>query len=406
MTEAQIRDLGPAFARYLARYRPYLGREQNVGHFADYCRGLLTDLPRKSVEPIALGSGTAVRTLQAFLKTCAWGHPDVRDHLQRHLADVLAGQPDDGCGTIGIVDETSVVKQGDQTPGVQRQYLGCVGKLQNGIVTVHLAAARGRFKALLDGELYLPESWDADRERCADADIPDGVVYRAKWRIALELLDRAEGNGHHFDWVVFDEGYGCRPGFLTALGETERRYVGEVPANFAVRLGRSAATVAARDVFARPEVRRRRVRSSAVTHETGPASVWQAKAVWVRLGGEGSAGHRLVIARSRSTGEVKYFLTNAPAAVGLSRVLVVGFRRWHVEHTFRVAKSEVGLAHYEGRSYVGLMRHLVLCLVVLGFVATHTQRLRGEKPGPDPGAGVPGAQRSVWGGVPAAAGDG
>jgi SRSO17 transposase len=406
MTEAQIRDLGPAFARYLVRYRPYLGREQNAGHFADYCRGLLTDLPRKSVEPMALACGTAVRTLQEFLKTCTWNHPAVRDHLQRHLADALADQPDDGYGTIGIVDETSVVKQGDQTPGVQRQYLGCVGKLQNGIVTVHLAAARGRFKALLDGALYLPKSWDADRDRCAGADIPDDVVYRAKWRIALELLDRADANGHRFDWVVFDAGYGCRPGFLAALDEAGRRYVGEVPANFAVRLGRAANTTAARDVFARPQARRRRSRSFEVAHQAGPASVWQAKAVRVRLGGEGPAGHRLVIARNRSRGEVKYFLTNAPVTVGLSRVLIVGFRRWHVEHAFRVAKSEVGLAHYEGRSYVGLIRHLVLCLVVLGFVALHTERLRGEKPGPDAGAGVPGAERPVRGGIPAAAGGG
>lgn len=403
MTENQIRDLGPAFAAYLAEYRPYLGRGPNAGHFADYCRGLLTDLPRKSVEPLALASGTAVRTLQEFLKTCAWDHDAVRDRLQQHLAGVLADQPDDGCGTIGIVDETSVVKQGDRTPGVQRQYLGCLGKTQNGIVTVHLAAARGRFKALLDGALYLPESWDADRPRCADAGIPDEVVYRPKWRIALELLGRADGNGHRFGWLTFDEGYGGRPEFLAALDDTGQRYVGEVPANFVVRLGRSAAAAAARDVFARPAARRVRARAFRVEHEAGPASVWQAKAVWVRLGNARHAGHRLAIARNRSSGEVKYFVTNAPAAVGLSRVLVVGFRRWHVEHTFRLAKSEVGLGHYEGRSYVGLMRHLVLCLVVLGFVALHTQRLRGGKPGPDPGAGVPGAERPVPGHVPAAA---
>jgi SRSO17 transposase len=297
-----------------------------------------------------------------------------------------------------------MVKQGDHSPGVQRQYLGCVGKLQNGIVTVHLAVARGSFQALLDGELYLPESWDADRPRCAQADIPDDVVYRPKWRIALELLGRADANGHRFDWITFDEGYGCRPEFLAALDETGQRYVGEVPSNFTVRLGRSATAVAARDVFARPEVRRRSSRSFEVAHATGPASVWRAKAVGVRLGG--SVPHRLVIARNRSTGEVKYFFTNAPATVGLSRVLVVGFRRWHVEHTFRLAKSEIGLGHYEGRSYVGLLRHLVLCLVVLGFVSLHTQRLRGEKPGPEPGAGVPGVERPLRGSVPATAGGG
>jgi len=405
MTEAQIRALGPAFAGYLAKFRSYLGRGPNAGHFGDYCRGLLTDLPRKSVEPIALACGTAVRTLQEFLKTCAWEHGGVRDHLQRHLAAAVADLPDDGYGAIGIVDETTVVKQGDQTPGVQRQYLGCVGKVQNGIVTVHLVVAKGRFKALLDGALYLPKSWDADRERCRAADIPSDVTYRPKWQIALELIGQAAGNGHRFDWLTFDEGYGGKPGFLAALDRRGQWYVGEVPATFRVRVGRSRRSVPARAGFARPDVKRVRPRAFRVRHETGPASVWQAKAVGVRLGEARRPGHRLVIARNRATGEVKYFLTNAAAGVGLARVLAVGFRRWHVEHAFRVAKSEVGLAHFEGRSYVGLIRHLVLCLVVLGFVALHTERLRGEKPGPDPGAGVPGVECPVRGAAsPTAAG--
>src|SRR3954451_1172462 len=119
MTDQDITQLSPAFAAFLHRFRPCFLQQRTAVHFDNYCRGLLTDLPRKSVEPIALACGTAVRTLQEFLKTCTWDHPAVRDHLQRHLADALAGQPDDGCGTIGIVDETSVVKQGDRTPGVQ-----------------------------------------------------------------------------------------------------------------------------------------------------------------------------------------------------------------------------------------------------------------------------------------------
>jgi SRSO17 transposase len=111
---------------------------------------------------------------------------------------------------------------------------------------------------------------------------------------------------------------------------------------------------------------------------------------------------RLVTAINEATGEVKYFLTNARTA-RLGRIVRVAFCRWHVEHAFRVAKSEAGLMHYEGRDYTGLMRHLVLGLVVLGFVAVHTERLRGEKPAPDDGAGVPGAEPAVPGAVPPAA---
>jgi len=134
-----------------------------------------------------------VRTLQEFLTTAAWDHDRARDLLQRHLADVLADAPADALGTVGVIDETSSVKKGDQTPGVQRQYLGCVGKVENGIVTVHVGVARGRFQALLDADLYLPASWDADRDRCRAAGIPDGVGYRPKWRIALDQLIRLGG---------------------------------------------------------------------------------------------------------------------------------------------------------------------------------------------------------------------
>jgi SRSO17 transposase len=93
---------------------------------------------------------------------------------------------------------------------VQRQYLGCVGKIANGIVTVHVGVARGRFQALLDAELYLPRSWDQDRPRCQEAGIPDDVRYRAKWRIALDQYLRLHATGVRFDWLVFDEGYGSK----------------------------------------------------------------------------------------------------------------------------------------------------------------------------------------------------
>jgi SRSO17 transposase len=175
MTDQDIARLGPAFAAFLRRFRPCFLQQRTAVHFDNYCRGLLSELPRKSVEPIALACGTAVRTLQEFLTTASWDHDRARDTLQGHLAAVLATLPADPLGTIGVIDETSCLKQGDQTPGVQRQYLGCVGKVGNGIVTVHVGVAKGRFQALLDAELYLPRSWDEDRPRCRAAGIPDDV---------------------------------------------------------------------------------------------------------------------------------------------------------------------------------------------------------------------------------------
>src|SRR3954469_12185721 len=194
-----------------------------------YCRGLLSDLKRKTCEPIALAAGCAVRTLQEFLRDHEWQHTQAREQLQRDVGAELVRLPDDGLGNVGLIDETSALKSGDKTPGVQRQYLGCVGKIDKGIVTVHLGVCKGRYKTLIDAELFLPEDWAKDRERCKAAGIPADMVYRPKSDIALEELDRAKANGVRLDWVTFDEGYGKAPEFVCGLDGRSLLFVGEVP---------------------------------------------------------------------------------------------------------------------------------------------------------------------------------
>jgi SRSO17 transposase len=381
MTADQFESIGPAFTEFLRPFERFFESPRTVLHFRVYSRGLLSDLPRKTAEPLALHAGTAPRCLQQFLKVCLWDHEGLTDAVGRTLMTAVVALPADPVGTVGLLDETSSVKQGTKTPGVQRQYLGCVGKLGNGIVTVHLAVVRGSFKAMLGSELFLPKSWDADRPRCQEADIPDAVRYRAKWRIGLELHARARSNGWAFDWLTFDEGYGSRPGFLIQLDAVGQTYVGEVPKSFWCRPGRRPTKLRADAVFEQPGVKRRTAKVFRMPQQTGPDAVWQAKAVDVCLGADRHPRHRLILARNRQTGERKYFLTNAPRRIGLRRVLRAAFVRWNVEHVFRVAKSEIGFTHFEGRSYVSLKRHLALCLVALAFVALHTMRLRGEKSG-------------------------
>jgi SRSO17 transposase len=389
MTDQEIAGLGGAFSSYLGRYRGCFLQGRTARHFDDYCRGLLSDLPRKSVEPIALASGTAVRTLQEFLVTADWDHLEARDTLQRHLAGVIGALPADRLGTVGVFDETSCVKQGGKTPGVQRQHLGCVGKIDNGIVTVHVGVARGRFSALLDADLYLPRSWDQDRERCFEAGIPDDVRYQAKWRIAFDQLLRLHANGVRFDWLTFDEGYGSKVPLLTLLSLAGQKFVAEVPVNFWVRLeGREGAhradgVLTAADARLGPRCR--------MPRQAGPDQWWRAVGVAVQVAGHDDT---LVAAINEATGELKYFVTNATDQP-LRVVLPVAFRRATVEHGFRLGKQEAGLMHYEGRQYTGLMRHLILALIVLGFVSAHTERLRGEKPAGEPGAGVPGFEPAL-----------
>jgi SRSO17 transposase len=398
MTEQEITQLGPAFTNYLGRFRSCFGQKRIAAHFDTYCRGLLSDLPRKSVEPIALEAGTAVRTLQEFLVTARWDHEAARGRLQQDLAGQIAAVPADPLGTIGVIDETSCQKWGDHTPGVQRQYLGCLGKVDNGIVTVHIGVAKGSFQALLDADLYLPASWDADRDRCRDAGIPDDVRYRPKWRIALDQWVRLGEQGVVFDWLVFDEGYGASVPFLKILTLAGQRFVAEVPVNFMVRKRAGGQPRRADERLSAAAARRgQRVR---MTHRTVRDSVWRATSATVWAAG---GRQTLIVAINEATAEVKYFLTNAMSEP-LRRVLAVAFRRFTVEHAFRLAKQEAGLMHYEGRNYAGLVRHLIVALVVLGFVAVHTERLRGKKPARDGGAGVPGVEPSLCGVAAAPAG--
>lgn len=389
MTADQVLAIGPEFTTFLRPFERFFDNPGTVQHFRNYTRGLLTDLDRKTAEPLAKYAGTPPRCLQQFLKACLWDHDGLTAGVQQALRAAVAELPPDPVGTVGVLDETSALKKGTKTPGVQRQYLGCAGKVANGIVTVHLVVAHGKFKALLDSELFLPESWDADRERCREADIPDEVHYRSKWEIGLELLARTERNGWQFDWLTFDEWYGGKPGFLRVLDVAARRYVGEVPKTFSCRPGRRRSALSAAAVFAQPGVQKRAAKSFRLEQQTGPAAVWQAKVVDVAVGTDRRPRHRLILARNRETGEKKYFLTNAPRRIGLRRVLLAAFVRWNVEHVFRVAKSEVGLTHFEGRSYVSLKRHLALCLVALAFVSLHTTQLRGEKSGDHPGTSLP-----------------
>jgi SRSO17 transposase len=400
MTEVELDGLGVALDDFL---RPYLfccGYTQTFGHLHTYCRGLLSDLKRKSVEPIALASGCAVRTLQEFLRDHQWHHGLVRDQLQCHVGATLASFTDNGLGVVGLIDETSALKSGTKTPGVQRQYLGCVGKIDNGIVTVHLGVCKGRYKTLIDAELFLPHDWAKDRERCRAAGIPDELDYRPKTMIALEQLDRAIVNKVPLDWLTFDEGYGKAPEFICGLDERNLQFVGEVPKILSCLAvngpgRRPADTVKGRradDVVRHsPAFLKQTWRKVTLSRQSMGAQVWEVKAaqVWLMQDKEWSQRtYWLIWARNIATGEEKYFLSNASADARLQTLLQVAFCRWNVEHTFRVGKSELGFTHYEGRSYLGLMRHQTLCLLMLTFVAEHTERLRGEKYGSDDGAGV------------------
>jgi SRSO17 transposase len=407
MRPDQLMALGTALAVFLRVFEVCIVYRPTVEHVHSYCRGLLSDLPRKSIEPIALGCGTAVRTLQEFLRDHVWDHFRMRDLLQQRLAGQPALNAADDLGTIGVIDETSTAKKGAKTPGVSRQYCGARGKVDNCVVSVHLAVVRGLFKTIVDAALFLPRVWSDDRPRCREAKIPDDLVYRPKWRIALEQVARAVANGLTLDWLTFDEYYGGKPAFLQELDAQGKRYIGEVPRNFRCLTHRPKGKKPKGgwrgkrvDNLARfsSAWNQQEWRGITLTRLTLEDQQWEVRAGQVyRVDNRGNRRQReltsrtywQIVARNTMTGQVKYFLSNAAAETPVETLLRVAFRRWNVEHALRVAKSEIGFGHFEGRSYVALMRHQILCLVVLGFVAEHTDRLRGKKSGDHDGASVP-----------------
>jgi SRSO17 transposase len=422
MIAEQITGLGPAFVDYLSCFSDCFVTKPTRDHFAAYCRGLLSDIPRKSVEPIALAAGSAVRTLQLFLTGHVWDHGRMRDEIQRRVVEdhlpAPGGASKDGVGVVGIIDETTVAKKGDKTPGVQRQHCGSTGKQDNCITTVHLAVVCDDFRALLDSDLYLPEStWHEDRERCKDAHIPDTVVYRAKWEIAIEQVKRAKANGVRFDWMTFDEDYGGKPQFLSDLDTLGQLYVGEVPPNFRCwptrprYQSRQAPFVAKRvdkaAIWGKPFVKQPWKKFTFSRQTIGPQT-WEVRSaqVWFQYPRDAARTlcrptartYWLIVARNVQTGETKYFVSNAPPKTSLKKILTVAFRRWAIEHLFRVIKSEVGFDHYEGRNYQGLMRHMTLCKLTLLFVAEQTTQLRKKKSGVvgiDDGADRAGVEHAV-----------
>jgi SRSO17 transposase len=227
MDARMILEVKPALTAYLHEFDGCFANSASRRHLETYVSGQLGDLERKSVEPMADAVGTPPRTLQEFLSLARWDEGAARERLQRRVARRHAHPH-----SIGIIDETSHVKKGRQTACVQRQHCGALGKLENCVVSVHLGYAAGDFHTLLDGEPYLPqETWHNNRVRCRTARIPDEVVYRPKWQMALEQYRRAVRNGVRFAWLTFDEGYGGKPAFLRELDGCGQNYVAEVPAS-------------------------------------------------------------------------------------------------------------------------------------------------------------------------------
>lgn len=405
MTVDEMEAVGTRLDAFLAPFLDALPDPRGRGagrtrrNFDAYVRGLLSDLERKSVEPIALAAGLDERALQLFLSSRPWDHDGLRDEVQRTAARSLPALLD-----LAVIDETAHVKKGDKTPGVQRQWCGTRGKVENCIVTVHLAGASadGRAATLLDSDLYVPQSWDAARRRAAG--VPPGVKPQPKWKLALDQCRRAQGNGLRFGWLAADEGYGGKPGFLAGLVELGQAFAVELPRTFR---GWTSPPLRLTEGATKPSTVEHLVRHSPagaawtkyeVKVTTKGPTAWEVRVLpfGFRDGERTVRGLELLAARNLlDPDEVKYFAVFAPRGAVEAEKVRAAFGRSAVEDVFQKAKGELGLSHYEGRTYDGLLRHCHLAALALLFLVSEATRERGGKPGGDDVPGPPRRRRAA-----------
>jgi SRSO17 transposase len=406
MDEQTLLALKPELDRFLDRFAPLFGVEQNQAHARCFVQGLLHQGERRNSENIAQAiAGCNVRNLQAFITTGAWHDDALLAELRRCVLGVIA---DDDA--VCNYDETGFAKKGSKSVGVKRQYSGTLGRTDNCQVGVFANYCSAKGHTFMDRRLFLPKEWADDVPRRQEAGVPDAVVFRTKPELALEMLTIAVNDGVLFRWVGGDSVYGDSPTFVQGVRQLGKWYVVDTSADARVWTEEPQVIPAEQ----RPKAKRgRRCTQPLVAGEAKrvdevvaalPAKAWRRVTVaegsqgprmyeytevWVWFSEEGRPGpkERLLVRRSISQeAELKYHRSNAAAEVALEKLAAVRGTRWTIEEDIQSAKGECGLDEYETRGWVGWHHHTALSMVALAFLVLQKQRL-GEKRGTDDGAG-------------------
>jgi SRSO17 transposase len=337
-----------------------------------YLLGLLSQAERKNGWTLAEFAGdVSPDGLQRLLNFSPWDEDGCRDAVRRYVIGHL-GDP----GAVLAVDETGFLKKGRMSAGVARQYTGTAGRVENAQVGVFLAyAAPDGSRALIDRELYLPEKWTSDRDRCRAAGIGDDVAFATKPELAEKMIGRAVKAGVPFSWVAGDEVYGGNPGLRSWLEAEDISYVMAVACSEMITAGAG------------------RFRADALTALV-PSRGWQRLSCadgskgprlydWALIG-TAEPGRQLLVRRSLRPGEkgkleLAYFLCWSPRPVTLAELVAVAGSRWAVEDCFAEAKNETGLDQYQVRKYRAWYRHVTLSMLAHAFLAVAARAVPPEK---------------------------
>lgn len=396
MTASEIEKCRNRLEQFLGDLLEPLGRSERRQWSSVYVRGLLLDGERKSIEPMAarLPEGN-VQALQQLIGQSPWPWAPVWERLARRMTAELAPDP------VWVVDDTGFPKQGRHSVGVERQYSGTLGKTANCQVAVSLHQVGPEGSTILGWRLYLPESWIQDAERRAEAGIPDAVVFRTKWQLALELIDKALAWGLRGGVVLADTAYGEVTEFREGLEARQRPYVVGIPSPLGVwtkppRMHQLKARGRGRppSVYHYGEQRPRSVREVAekargwkqVRWREGTKGWLESRFYACRVQpshgfNEGRPPHKevwLLVEWPRAEKEpTKYFLCDLPAHYTLRRLVRIAKGRWKIEQDYQQLKEELGLDHYEGRSWTGWHHHVTLVMLAHAFLTL--EKLRGKK---------------------------
>jgi SRSO17 transposase len=377
-----------------------------------YVRGLLAGLERKNGWTLAEHAGAVSPDgMQRLLRTADWDVDGVRDDVRGYVLDGL-GEPDAGDDAQGVfvADDTGFVKKGRRSAGVQRQYTGTSGKIDNCQLGVFLAYASPRGHALIDRELYLPTSWTDDPERCAAAGIPAETEFATKPELAVAMLERVEAAGRLQGWFTADEAFGQNPGLRDWLADHQVPYVLATRNDDLLtcpdghrETAKVLATLAGVDADGRIDPAAWERRSLGYGAHGMRVYDWTAVALdptglphgwdhWllVRQQVEPTADQ---IAAGKTAPERAYYRCAGPATTPLRELIRVAGTRWAIEECFQTAKNEAGLDHYQVRTWRAWYAHITLAMLAAGWLAVtrahehHTDQI--EKGDPESAVTAP-----------------
>jgi SRSO17 transposase len=364
--------------RFCRRIGSRFGRAEPRRRVAGYLRGLTAGLDRRNGWTIAEHADeVSPDGMQRLLRNADWDVDGVRDDLRDLVVEHLGDRD-----AVLVIDDTGFVKKGNRSAGVQRQYSGTAGRTENCQIGVFLAYVGAGGHALIDRQLYLPESWTEDRRRCREAGIPDGVAFATKPRMAIGMLQRAVDAEVPFGWVSADEAYGHAKYLRMWLEERRIAHVVAVQSNddVATTDGRSGR---ADDLVAAVSARRWR-RLSAGVGAHGPR-LYDWVRIPIRPAWDNGFGHWLLARRSISDPtEIAYYVCYAKARTSLATLVRVAGRRWPIEECFQQAKNEAGLDQYQVRDWRAWYAHITLSMAAHALLVVAKAQAAQANPTPSP----------------------